>query len=356
MNRFRVIFVSALLAWLMLRSPAIAMPVTTITLKAQASVASDSVTLADVAEIDSPDAWPGPPSAIARGIVGHLAGDSLEIDAQAIRQWLLKQPGMNPAFWSLKGPARCRVTRVTETDAACLAMSPESSDGGQGDRDDSSLVKAIQAYFQMLTGWPVGELRATVVGLNRPSMAMAAGARVEFEPQASAFPGRCPLIVRVYEGSQLRQTLRLQVDVARSCQALVAVQTIARGQPVTADRVESKPVLLSVPGEPITDLSQIDGQISRTLIRPGVTLLAGHLQSPHLVRRGDWVTVRCLSGDLVVTITARAMSEATMDQVIEVRNESSRQSMSVRVVGPKQAVLTGTAVADQSDGNGDIHR
>lgn len=349
MNPFRLILI------LFLTLPTVsavgsAASLMTVTLKAQASVSDDQVTLEQVATIDATDG-----QRFSGLVIHRLVGETGELDIQTVRQTLLKQPGINPAFLSVKGHARCRLVRSVAT-AEPVGVEPsedQASASGESAWVAGTLHQQIQDYFQQLTQWPDGQLAIRISGPpDQLAMPLTMSQRVEFEPQTTVFPGRCPLTVRVYQGLELRRTARFQVDVTRVCQGLVVTQSVARGEMVAADRLEARPVTLTVPGEPVTQITQAVGQMSRTLLRPGVVLLQEHLQTPYVVRRGDWVTVRCLSGELAVSITARAMSDAVVDQTIEVRNEHSRQTMSVRVVGSRQALLVGTPVADEPSGTG----
>jgi flagella basal body P-ring formation protein FlgA len=71
------------------------------------------------------------------------------------------------------------------------------------------------------------------------------------------------------------------------------------------------------------------------------------VKSPVLVERGQLITVRCFTDGLVIRTVARAMDEGSKNDTIKVRNESSRETFTCTVTGPRRAAVN---MPDQGSG------
>ncbi|MCX5662767.1 MAG: flagella basal body P-ring formation protein FlgA [Planctomycetota bacterium] len=77
-------------------------------------------------------------------------------------------------------------------------------------------------------------------------------------------------------------------------------------------------------------------------LRAGTVVGPQHLRSPTVIRRGDAIVIRCISGGLVVKTVGRAGQDGGVGDVITARNERSRDAsglLSVRVTGPGEGVI-----------------
>jgi flagella basal body P-ring formation protein FlgA len=71
-----------------------------------------------------------------------------------------------------------------------------------------------------------------------------------------------------------------------------------------------------------------------------------------VVRRGELVTVHCVSGGIVVKAKARARAEARQDEVIELQMDGSKKTFRARIVGPGRAVVN---LDQQFDAQASVH-
>ncbi len=199
-----------------------------------------------------------------------------------------------------------------------------------------------------LTDWirtqvgPEGELQITFDADQDATLSRMFGTqRLEIEPQTRGMLGRLPIVIRCYDRDRLTESLRVRADVKVRREVVVAKKPLTRGQIVAASDVELKSELIdSVLKTPVTNLATTIGSRATAATRPGSILYSDDVAAALLVERGQLVTVRCISGAVVLKTVARAMTEGASGQFITVRNERTRQDYQARVCGPQEAVLT----------------
>ncbi len=204
-----------------------------------------------------------------------------------------------------------------------------------------TLRDRVIEFIEQHSGIDQADLQVTFAANDAPILDQIAWQdRYEFQPLSSTPVGRVPIIVRRYRNNQLADTLRVTTDVARRYLAVVAKQSVSRGQTFAPSDVEIREVYLDgTADEPLTDLSRVIGQTAGTVVRAGAIVHRHQLQSPLLVRRGQLVTVRCINGGLVVKTVARATEDGSKNQVIHVRADRSRQTYPARVTGSQEVVV-----------------
>jgi len=262
---------------------------------------------------------------------------------------VLTDAGVNWARLSLAGCETCTVERLADLPAA-PAIDAENPTlflanpaGGLSVDGPLTIGEKLTAFIHELTDIDSANLRITFADGDQPLLSQPVlSDRFEFEPMAQGIPGRLPITIRRYRDDQPVQTDRVRVDVEQRYLAVVTVQPIQRRQALTYDDVQIREVYIgSAGGKPMTDVDAVVGQVCTTSIRAGEVVLARHLQPPRLVRRGEYVTVRCFAGNLVIKTVARAMQDGSIDDVIRVRNQASGGDFYVRVTGRRLAESQG---------------
>src|SRR5690606_12949899 len=157
--------------------------------------------------------------------------------------------------------------------------------------------------------------------------------RWEIEPATSATLGRVPLVVRRYNAAdEVIETHRITAQVLRRSLAVVTTRTISKGRLFTPDDLQIREVYLSSDRvQPVTDAAQVTGQTCGRTLRADAIIESADVQPPVLVKRGDKVTVRSISGPLVVRMVGRATEDGGRDDLIRVRNDMSRDEFMARV-------------------------
>ena len=86
------------------------------------------------------------------------------------------------------------------------------------------------------------------------------------------------------------------------------------------------------------DTRSLVGQVAAKMMRQGAIVYPEQIKSPRMVRRGQIITVRCIFGGLEVKTIARAREDGAAGDIIQVRNERSRDDYPVKVTAMGHAV------------------
>lgn len=167
-----------------------------------------------------------------------------------------------------------------------------------------------------------------------------AGRRIEVQPAATPSSSRFSVVVWLYQGDQLtgNRTMRLDLRVHQS--VLVLTNDLRRGQRITNDLLRQETMWIKPIGPtPVTSMDQAVGSVARRRLSAGSVLRTANLESPVVIKRGEMVTVHCVSGGIVVKAKARAKADARDGEMVELSIEGSKKSFLARVVGPGRAVL-----------------
>jgi flagella basal body P-ring formation protein FlgA len=124
-------------------------------------------------------------------------------------------------------------------------------------------------------------------------------------------------------------------------EALVATQTLERGQVLTAAMLERQEVNLGKQRRGvIADLDQVVGLSTKRRIRPQQVLNNDLLISPWLVRRGEKVVMHAESGEIHAAIEAVALEDGRLGMRVRVKNPSSGKIIDTQVTGPGEVSST----------------
>ncbi len=309
------------------------------------------VRLGDIADIEGSDA-----SQVADTVVAATtdAGGSLTVTATTVRS-LLDTQGINWARVTLGGHSRC-VVSIGEQPSSELVDSIPSALANPTDpisiEPTVTLQDRVITWLEGYTGIDRARLRVTPSRRDDEALSqVATHARYEFEPAGSAAIGRVPLEIRCYQGDRLVQTHRVALDVAMRVDAVVATRPIGRGQTLAPGDLDLREVFLTnKTATAVTDIDSVIGQVAGASIPSGAVLHTDQVSPPLMVRRGELMAVRCVSGNLVIKTVGRATRNAGLGELVEVRNERSRDMFTARLTGPRVGVMVaGEPVNEAAD-------
>lgn len=323
---------------------AVSAPADSIRMHDQAGSAGPGVTLGQIAELDGEYA-----QTLGDLSVGRFAdrqGD-LTVQLATVRR-VLTEAQVNWADLSLRGRSSCVVTRLHAPDA-----------DAQIANDRAVTTREDLAVDQPNAGMTVSDLLideivrlnatdrenleisfrtsgAEVAWLNRS----AAVGRYELESLSRTGLGRVPVKVRRYEPSGTIEETTLTAEVARRAEVVVVLRQLRRGEVFTSDNVGVRSVLLtSDHGQTVDRLDLMLGQASAAALREGTVVRADHVAPDVMVKRGQLVTVACVTGSLVVRTVAKASEDGVLGDVIAFRNEETRETFYATVSGKQQAII-----------------
>ncbi len=315
-----------------------------------ANVEGPAVTLADVADLSGDEAERFAEVEIATFPAQQT---TLEVRLAEIRRELDRH-GVHWGKLSLSGPRAIEVTRRIEQmpreDEPDAAADPPAGDAEplanpvQGVSTRNVGVPLRDRIVQWLTASldaDAASLDIQFLGREAEELALRDGGyRLEFVPGSRDLLGRLPVTVRCYRGDQLDRTIRVNLHVRRQAEVVRAVRTLHRGRTITQSDVKLERTWLDESARtPATDIAAAVGQVAAGLIRADDVVYADDLDAPVLVKRRQLVTIRCLSGGVVLKTVGRALDEGADGDLIAVRNERTRETFYARVTGAQEAVL-----------------
>ncbi|KAA0216303.1 MAG: flagella basal body P-ring formation protein FlgA [Leptolyngbya sp. PLA3] len=147
-----------------------------------------------------------------------------------------------------------------------------------------------------------------------------------------------PVSVTLYDGEKIAfsQSMRVRVEIRR--QVAVVDRVIERRSRIETGQYHFESRWTSATDAPAATM-QLEGAEARTALQPGQIILGRHVESPMIVKRGDLVTVRVLSGSIVAKLTARALSDARDGDRIQFEPINGGPRFRARMNGAGKAVL-----------------
>lgn len=329
----------SVLAW-----PAAAQAASSVSLRSEVEVSAAQVTLADVARLRGDYA-----SELGDVVVAEFSEGQAELSIAMAD--IRRRLDAREVHWGLlvcRGARNVTVRKVEPRDDERQGRPAEANPINivAADDDEATTGGNVRERLHRWIAEQVGggdevEVKLTFDDADAPLLnAPLRGQRLEFEPLTTHPVGRVPITVRRYTGDELAGTDRLRVDVEIRRPVVVARRSLARGQVITEDHLETRTVTLtSLRKKPLTDPASAVGQQSEGLLRAGAVMYVDDVAAPVLVRRGQTVTVRAMSGGVVLRMVGRAMDDGERGAVVELRNERTRETFEARVTGPQEAVL-----------------
>lgn len=194
---------------------------------------------------------------------------------------------------------------------------------------------------------------------RRVLMGSVEGAKVDLKVLAMA--DRVPVQVLVYQPRKDGEfalghsaTIRIGVEVERTVVATIA--PMKRGDVVDSSTVTTRTEWLTLAKKPL-ELGDANGAVMKLpKVAGGTVLLVGDVEPAVVVRKGQVVTIHCVSGQFVIKVQARAMEAGKVGQVIkfaplDVRDRKDTRSFLARVETAGRAIMTvgGNATDSESD-------
>lgn len=209
-----------------------------------------------------------------------------------------------------------------------------------------SLREHLLQYVYDTVGAAVADIDVTFTDRDAALLSrQTSGERYEFEPMGSDMVGRVPVNVRCYRGDELIETVRVRLHVRVRRDAVLARRELRRGEVIAAEDLKTDRIWLdSDVKRPLRNAGPVVGQTVVRTVTAGRPMSHDDIRPALMVKRGETIFVRCVSGNLVMSVTARALSDGALNEVITVEPIKTRERYMVRVTGPQQAVKTIEAV------------
>jgi flagella basal body P-ring formation protein FlgA len=321
MNRLslKAIAVAVVLAGVQL---AVAQAPLTVTLDDFAEVKGDTITVGDVARVETalPD--------LGRVISELVVADAPEVNAtkivtaDAVRTALATLP-LDMERIAIGGCENVRVTRSGQR------IGPEELRGAVRDYvlEQTGLTSqdVVCDFVQVPAAFaiPTGEVTYTVVPLSNKRCA-----------------GYQAFSVCVRIGGVDVETKRVSVKIRQFREVVVAERRIGRDEVIDDEQIklERREVTNSI-GNYFTRADDVVGKRALRSVSAGVLLTDVMVGKPLAVHRKDYVTLRARYGAVTVRTKCVALKDACVGESVDVMNKDSKKVLRARVVAPNLVEL-----------------
>lgn len=286
-----------------------------ITFRTSATVSGASVTLGEIADLDSN-------SEMAKALAGQGvaaspdAGQKSVLDAGAIiRKLTGKITSADEINWG--GAATVTVEREGVT------ITPRTVHG------------IIEAYLAEHAG-ELPDARFTFTPKDPPLPFMVPTGDLQWEVTPS-IPGiigsnRFALIGRI--DNQVVKNFSVRGVLEALAPVAVAVTNLRRGDMINEAQIQMEPRDLSTLRAPCLQVQQVIGKTVIRGIKAGSVIDLASIEFPPVVKKGTLVKILGQKNGLQLTATGIAKTDGKQDQIIKVKNASSDKEIFCRVTAP----------------------
>lgn len=318
---------------------------TTIVLRSGATAAEGgAVRLGDVAEVTGPEA-----AKLAGVVVIEKAsatqGPFAIVETAQVQAAVERDvPGLNWGRVTLNG-GRCYV-RIGE--AAAPAAAPERPRAEQPRLVEDAATDTVRGEvahrLASLYNVEVSDLRMGFGTLTAEDTAflarpLEAGVRYEVQPAGSVKSGRIPVRIDLYrrDRHEAMRSFNVTVEVRRAI--VLAARTIERDEVISPEALSTDSRWVSPEASTGMGLEEAVGCTARRRIEAGKVVVAGDVQTPVVVRKGETVWVHCLSGSVALKARAKALAQGRDGEMVPMQMEGSKKTFMARMSGRGVAVM-----------------
>ncbi len=227
------------------------------------------------------------------------------------------------------GIARCGLVRAV---LLVLALSVGAVEAAVQSHEE--IADAARDFLQEQAAAVASAPEVTVGHLDSRLRLEACDAPLEaFLPPGSRPLGKVTVGVRCAAPKPWSLYVQAQVKVLGP--VVISARPLGRGAVLSPGDLETaEQDLAQLSGGYLSELTDALGMTLKRSVRAGMPLTAAMLEAPRLIRRGDRVTIVAHSGSLEVRMAGEALAEGGRNDLIRVRNLSSKREVEAEVVSP----------------------
>lgn len=319
-----------------------------VTMRSTARVVEGSpVTLGDIAGVEGE----GAERLRAVVVIDRADGKEgwVEVEGERVRS-LLRAQGVREGLLEVSGGS-CAVLamRAAPSLEHPGALTPVVAREAEGDHR-GTIRERVEVAIAGALGVAGGDLRLRFDGRDGEVLREMVGDRA-LVARATGLGDRVPVSLTVYDGDRVveSRTIRVGVEVRR--EVLVAARDLSRGEALEGQSVLIERRWLAPTVRPAGVRGDPDRVCTRS-VRAGRVIEEHEVTMPIVVRRGDLVSIHCVSGSLVVEMQRmRARGDARVGETIEFE-AGDRSRVLARVDAPGRAVIMAGHGAGPEQGEG----
>lgn len=260
------------------------------------------------------------------------------VDIAQVRRALEAKGGVNWGRLMLRGSSCVLKRPVAEVAKAPVSASVDKVEASKSAPGAPTVRDLVAPRLAQTFGVELAKIRVAFDDSAKELLDTSVTARTcELTPLGIA--EKVPMSVRVYDQDRVAAsgTIRVTVRVQRT--VLVARTSMKKGDALGVADVTSEERWVS-PTADLADTSMIGG-ITRTKLSAGQLVQGSDVEAAVVVKKGDLVSVSCVSASVVVKAIARATQDARAGDVIKFEHtDTKKRSFLARVSGPGRAVST----------------
>lgn len=283
-----------------------------VTVASEATVATDTVRLGDVAALEGDGA-----EALAGLVLGHApaAGETRTLDGHAVLQAIGREAGTLDGL-TYTVPPLVRVRRAAQ------------------EVDEGALRQILQDFLAEALGAGAGDAELRTVELpGRILLPMGAYQARVVPPPGGSLLGRVHLQVEFQIAERPVKQVGVTADVRLFGTVVVARRPLARGETVTdTDVVVERRDLSQAPREALHDVADVVGRVARAAIAPYAPIRRDQVAVAAAVHRGDVVQLVAERAGLRITAAGEVREDASVGEQVRVVNRATQKSLVGRVV------------------------
>ena len=259
------------------------------------------------------------------------ASDWIEINARDVQEAI----GLSPARVTVRGTT-CRV-RVMDPSPTPIFV--RNKTGKIVEAFDGPILRDhIRARIRAELKVADEDLRLVFAGRDaRLIRTSTKGMTVEIQPLGLS--SEMPIAANIYDGEKivLSETLRVHIEIRK--RVLVASRLIPRRSEIAGKDCEVDHRWIS-PTLEFATADDMDGAIARSALKPGDIIEKRQVEPPIVVKRGDSVAVRCVTGSIIAKVTARALGDGRDGDRVKFEPVNGGRRFFATVNGAGRAVLS----------------
>jgi len=337
----RVVGLTLLLAFLAisLLSPVAALGQSAIVLRPSVRLEADRVLLlADIADLTGPEA-----RQLAGFEIGR-AGENPQVTLSELRTRLERNKEANFGRIRMTGSVctiRVGVIEPAPAPAKASVSAPTSAAG------PDSIERHIHDRVAALFDVKPSDVRLTFDPADAALLRTVVGGRT-LAAQPAGSGDRVTITLRLFDHDHIVESGSVRVGVMLRRPVLIAIAPIARGAVLTQEQVIRDEQWFPPSQTPAVPENAL-GQEVRSRINAGTIIRAQDVEPPLLVKKGDIVSIDCVSGGFVVRTPARASENGREGQVITFQSTTSKHTFKARIAKAGLAVTLAPGETDSKE-------
>ena len=202
-------------------------------------------------------------------------------------------------------------------------------------QDKAAISKAVHQFVtKILTPNPL--IRSSIeIGQLDPRLQLAnCTDKLQLSTYSASKRGNRLSVAVKCEGAK-QWTVYVPVSIINFGKVLVADQGIRKGASVESGSLQwVEHQLDRISSGYFLQVDQVEHMIARKHIRRGTVIAPHHLTLPHMIKKGQNVTITADIGGIQVKMNGEALGNGVEGDVIKVSNKSSKRTIQAEVIRP----------------------